>query len=710
MHRSTRVIQLRSAGTTVLVDTSTNGLPTIIHWGADLGVLDDNELDSLATAATPQRVSGALDTPARLTLLPQESFGWQGTPGLVGSRDGRDFSPALGTSRIDSTDDSITVTATDAVAKLSATIELTIGPTGLVRQRITLTNDGDDAYAVQSLAPSFPVPGSAAELLDTTGRHLKERTPQRHAFTVGGHVRESRKGRPGADASLLLAAGSPGFGFERGLVHAVHTEWSGNHRMLAERTPTAEAFLSAGELLLAGEMRLVPGESYTTPWAVGSWGDGLNQLSARFHEELRARPQHPHSPRPVTLNTWEAVYFRHDFEQLSALADRAAEVGVERFVLDDGWFLHRRDDTAGLGDWYVDPEVWPNGLDPLIERVTAHGMQFGLWVEPEMVNPDSDLARAHPDWILQTGDRMPQPARQQQVLNLAIPAAWQYILDRLDAILTEHDISYLKWDHNRDLLDAGDTRTGTPAVHEHTLAVYRLFHELRRRHPSVEIENCASGGARVDLAMVRYTDRIWASDCIDPIERLTIQKYTGLLIPLEVMGSHIGGPTSHSTHRTHDLDFRAGTAIFGHLGIEWDISTIDADDARRLADWVAAYKHYRDLLHTGTIVHADVQDAALDVRGVVAADRSNALFAVTQVTTSISSAPGRITLPGLDGARSYVVRPALPTRTVHTAGQSPLAWAEQPIVLSGRSLTTIGIQAPAQHPESVTLLELTPAD
>ncbi|MCU1638133.1 MAG: Alpha-galactosidase [Microbacteriaceae bacterium] len=706
MPETAPVLQLRSGGTGVLVDTRTTGLPTIVHWGRDLGECGEAELAALADAAVPQRVSGSLDTPARLTILPQESFGWQGSPGLVGSRDGRDFSPALETAGIRSTGDSLTVTATDDAARLSATIEVTIGRTGLLRQRITLVNDGESPYSVQHLAPVFPLPSTAAEILDTTGRHLKERSPQRHGFTFGCHSRESRKGRPGSDATVLLAAGSPGFGFERGLVHAVHPEWSGNHRFVAERTSTAESFLSAGELLLAGEVILQPGESYSTPWIVGSWGDGLNELSARFHEELRARPQHPHSPRPVTLNVWEAVYFDHDLEQLSALADRAAEVGVERFVLDDGWFRRRRDDTAGLGDWFVDPEVWPNGLAPLINRVTGHGIQFGLWVEPEMVNPDSDLARTHPDWMLRTETRMPLPARQQQVLNLSVPEAWQYILDRLDAILSENDVSYLKWDHNRDLLDAGDTRTGLPAVHEHTLAVYRLFEQLKLRHPLVEIENCASGGSRVDLAMMRYTDRVWASDCIDPVERLTIQKYTGLLIPLEAMGSHIGGATSHSTGRTHDLDFRAGTAIFGHLGIEWDITAIDADDIRRLAEWVAAYKHYRELLHTGRLLHADVHDPAIDVRGVVAADDSSALFAVSQVTTSVAYTPGRITFPGLDPDRRYTLSPALPSRQLRSAGLSPLRWAERPLTLSGLALATVGIQAPVQLPERVTLIEL----
>ena len=171
---------------------------------------------------------------------------------------------------------------------------------------------------------SFPVPGDLDEVFDTTGRHLRERSPQRHAFTIGSHVRESRRGRPGSDASLVLAAGRAGFGFERGLVYAVHVAWSGNHRLAAERTPTAESFLAAGELLGSGEIVLGEGESYTTPWTIGSWGDGLNELSRRFHDELRARPRHPRRPRPVTLNTWEAVYFDHDLDTLAALAERAA--------------------------------------------------------------------------------------------------------------------------------------------------------------------------------------------------------------------------------------------------------------------------------------------------------------------------------------------------------------------------------------------------
>jgi alpha-galactosidase len=762
MQRRTEVrtseLHLRQGGTSVVLDTSGPGLPSIAHWGPDLGDLSDAALAGLVLASRPQRVSGAIDEPARLTLLPLESDGWQGTPGLIGSRAGASFSPSFTITSLDvaesdgspqeardttetgvsprsnSTDGTtLTITADDPAAELRLVVTLRLDPHGLLHQRLRLTNTaagstGDDSagldasaaaaldtaatYELGELAATFPLPHTVGEVLDTTGRHLRERTPQRHALTVGRYDRESRRGRPGADATLLVAAGTPGFGFERGLVHAAHLAWSGNHRVSVERAVTGETHTRLAELLAPGEVRLGPGESYETPEALGSWGDGLTQLSSRYHRLLRSRPHHPSTPRPVTLNTWEAVYFDHDLARLSALADAGARVGIERFVLDDGWFHGRRDDTTSLGDWWVDETVWPDGLAPIIAHVTGLGMQFGIWVEPEMVSPDSELARAHPEWILGPGDgRLPAIARQQQVLDLSDQGAFEYVLGKLDALLTDHDIAYLKWDHNRDLLEAGAGSPARPAVHENVLALYSLLDELRRRHPGVEIESCASGGARVDLGILDRTDRIWTSDCIDPVERLVNQKHTGLLVPYELMGAHVGGPRSHSTGRRHDLSFRAGVALPGHFGVEWDISSPDVDDATldELAAWIAVHKQHRDLLHTGTVVHADLPDPAMDVRGVVAPDRSRALFTFSQVATSASYPPGPITLPGLDDEREYRVRLASPTDVLGGPGQSPLAWALDGVVLTGRALRLGGVQAPVLFPERLVLIEAAPA-
>ena len=284
---------------------------------------------------------------------------------------------------------------------------------------------------------------------------------------------------------------------------------------------------------------------------------------------------------------WEAVYFRHDFATLAALADIAADIGVERYVLDDGWFTGRRSDRAGLGDWQVDEHVWPGGLHRLAGYVRARGMQFGLWIEPEMVNPDSGLYRAHPDWILAAGQRRPPLQRHQLVLDLTRPEVSGYLLERISALISEYEIAYIKWDCNRDIIDAGSRpRSGAPAAHGQALAVYALLDELRRRHPGVEWESCAAGGGRIDLAMLERVQRVWTSDMTDALARQSIQRWTGQLVPPEYLGAHMSAPFSHQTGRYMPLSLRCATALFGHFGIEWDLTEASDEDLAELAAWI----------------------------------------------------------------------------------------------------------------------------
>ena len=306
--------------------------------------------------------------------------------------------------------------------------------------------------------------------MDFGGRWAAERMPQRRPFAMGAHRREGRHGRTGADAAFVLSLGEEGFGYQDGEIWACHVAWSGNHVHIAERDFVGTQLIGGGELLLPGEGRLAVGEGYTSPWVYFNHAIGLDAQADRFHRHLRSLPVHPGPERPVSLNVWEAVYFDHDPARLIDLAERAAALGVERYVLDDGWFGARRDDHAGLGDWVVSPEVWPDGLHPLVNRVTELGMQFGLWFEPEMVNLDSDVARAHPEWLMQLDDRLPLEGRFQQGLNLSIPGAYGHVLGQMSAILEEYAISYVKWDHNRDLNDAGTAPDGRPAVAAQTRA------------------------------------------------------------------------------------------------------------------------------------------------------------------------------------------------------------------------------------------------
>ncbi|WP_062207898.1 alpha-galactosidase [Streptomyces sp. NBRC 109706] len=706
-------LNFRSAGTALILDRTGGGLPRVLHWGADLGELSQDSMRELALAQVPQIASNNVDLAVPLALLPEHSAGWQGTPGLTGHRAGADFSTAFTVTATEIGERSLSLTAEDVVAALELRLEIELTPSGLVRQRATLTSRADGSTAPFSLGAlllALPVPERATEILDMTGRHLRERTPQRHEFTIGTHLRDNRKGRTGTDAVTVHIAGEADFGFRSGEVWGLHVAWSGNQRSLAERTHTAVSLLAGGELPLAGEIDLGPDESYTTPWIYGSYGRGLDELSARFHDFLRARPHHPTGPRPVTLNVWEAVYFDHRLPKLKELADAAAEIGAERFVLDDGWFRGRRDDHAGLGDWYVDEEVWPEGLHPLADYVRGLGLEFGLWVEPEMVNQNSDLARAHPEWIMATGDRLPPESRHQQVLDLGHPAAYAHILERLDAIVGEYALTYLKWDHNRDLVEAGHSPTGQAGVHRQTRAVYRLLDELRARHPRLEIESCSSGGGRVDLGVLERTDRVWTSDCIDALERQRIQRWTGLLLPPELMGSHVGAPQAHTTGRTHGLEFRAGTALFGHFGIEWDLTDASPEDRAALAEWISRYKELRPLLHSGRVVREDHSDPALWVHGVVAGDGSRAVFTLAQLATSVQAPTGLVRLPGLDPDARYRVTPFAPADRPVGPAMNALSWWDTGVTLPGRVLGTVGVRPPIQHPERLLLLDVIRVD
>lgn len=706
-----RLIHLQSAGVSVVLDTRGGGVPALLHWGADLGDLHADELAALEFGARAPLRDSRIDVPSRVGVLPTPAEGWIGLPGLVGSRGGAHFSPLFelvaesATQGPEGTARAWRCRARDEVAELDLQIDVELASSGLLRVAAELTNSAEVPYDLEGVTLALPVPAGADELFDLTGRFSRERVPQRGPFPIGRHVRESRQGMPGLDGPYVLVAGEPRFGFTRGEVWGIHCGWSGNQVVYAERTYNGHRHLGGGEVLLPGETRLAQGDRYRTPWLYGSYGRGLNQLAERFHRFLRSRNTHPAVPRPVVVNTWEAVYFEHDPNALLALAEAAADVGAERFVLDDGWFRHRRNPTAGLGDWYVDERIWPGGLHPLIDKVQGLGMDFGLWVEPEMVNLDSDLARAHPDWIFRAGGRQGIPVRNQYALDLGRPEAYRYVADRLRDLLETYEIAFLKWDHNRMLVEAGSGPRGVPGVHVQIQQVYRLLDELRAAHPGLEIETCASGGGRIDLGILEHTDRVWPSDCIDALERQQIHRYTQLLVPPEMIGTHIGGPEAHSTRRQQHLDFRAGTAFWGSMGIEWDIANASVAERDRLRRWVTAHKALRPLLHTGTVVVADHPDPAVWVSGVVSADRDEAVFGVATVDRSTTWPPGRLRLPGLDPDQRYRVEPLPPGDRYAIATQLP-EWWDGGLTLSGRVLGEVGVQLPAMFPESIHLLRL----
>lgn len=717
----------RSASTSVVLDLVDSGLPSVTHWGADIGPLDPSTLRALVVGGVETPGNSAVDQAVRVSLLPEAANGWLGKPGLSGSHAGKNWSPQWSVFDIQFNGSPIavpegsatsptvevhtaeagtlTASARDALGVLELVLVVEVSVEGVIRTRALLRNLSSDPYQLEELTVSYPIPSAAGEVLDFAGRWAHERTPQRRPITVGTHRREGRTGRTGLGAATLLIAGEPHFGFRTGETWSLHTAWSGNHIHQVEKVFSGVQLLSGGELLLPGEINLAQGETYESPWVYGVYGAGLDDAANRLHRDLRSRPQHPKSDRPMTLNVWEAVYFAHDLATLTELADVAATIGIERFVLDDGWFGSRRDDTSGLGDWVVSPEVWPTGLTPLISHVKSLGMKFGLWFEPEMVNLDSDLARSHPEWIMATGAQLPPESRHQQVLNIGIPECYAYIRDAMCAVLDAHDVDYIKWDHNRDLVDAGTLPTGTPGVHEQTEAYYRLLQELKERYPGLEIESCASGGGRVDLGAIQLTDRVWGSDNSDPIDRQSINRWTTQLLPPELIGAHIASKTNHITGRSHSLAFRAITALFNHLGVEWDLRKVSSEAIEELTFWINLYKEHRNLLHGGTVVRIDLPDPALSCNGVVAVDKSDALFSYVTLANSDIWSPGRIRFPGLDTEALYSVE-AILTASMKDAVR-PTPWmGEDSLVLSGAALMRAGLVAPIMRPEAAALFHL----
>lgn len=672
-----------------MLDSRGAGVPRVVHWGRDLGALAESDMILLADAVVPAVPASSIDAPLRLTLLPALADGWSGLP-PVALEGARPAPRQLSTVR---EGDVLVVETQWADAVITTRLELTAQGVLLASQAVR--NGGDAPVLLTAAGIALPVPDRAREVLDFSGRWAGERRPQRSVPGHGVWLRETRHGRGGHDEPFLMVAGTPGFGFGAGEVWSAHLAWSGDTRLWFERTDLGPAVLGAGERLTA--VTLAPGESHESPSVVATWsGAGLDGLSDRLHPWVRSWSTIDR-PRPVTLNTWEAVYFDHSLDRLEPLIDRAAEVGVERFVLDDGWFLGRTDDRRALGDWTVDPVRWPGGLGPLIERVHAGGMEFGLWVEPEMVSLDSELARQHPEWLLTDPESVTW--RWQHALDLSLPEVEEHLFERLDALLAEYPIAYLKWDHNRDLLVADSG----PQVH----ALYRLIDRLRAAHPGVEIESCASGGGRIDLGILRRVDRVWTSDTNDPLVRQQIQRGTGILIPPEYLGSHVGDARAHTTGRVASLGFRLATALFGHAGIESDLTRLAPHELEALRTWTAVHRRFRELLHSGRVVRADAASDAVVTHGVVARDRGEALFSYGVLDATDAALPEPLRLVGLDPERRYRVEVLELGAPAQVLEDAPPPWIAPGVELPGAVLAESGLAMPLLLPGNALVLHVT---
>ena len=695
--------RLEGGGQTLLIGVR-DGRPRIDYWGPALPAGAPPPDPRLLERAGPH---GMLDAGEAFDLLPQAGHGFTGTPALAISRPSGAFITQMVQTESRPRDGGLDLVLADAPAGVEAVVSIDVDPaTGVAAFRTRLRNLGTEPLRLDWLA-SAALELPDGEILGFGGRWAREFDAHRFRLPAGLWASEARTGRTSHHAPPFLVAGEDGFGEAHGRVLGLHFAWSGDHRVLAERLRDGRLQAQAGELFWPGEMSLAPGETYVTPILYAACSDaGLNGLSDRLHPFVRDRilgGRLRGKPRPVHFNTWEAVYFRHDLDELKALAEGAAAVGAERFVLDDGWFRGRNDDTAALGDWSADPAKYPDGLGPLVDHVRGLGLEFGLWVEPEMANADSDLLRAHPDWILGEPGRIQPLGRGQYVLDLTRPEVSDAIFAQLDALLAALPIAYLKWDMNRDLTHPASR--GRPASHAQTRAVYALIDRLRAAHPGVEIESCASGGGRADYEILRRAERIWTSDCNDPIERQSIQRAVSIFFPPEVMGAHVGPADSHTTARTTSLHLRAMTALFGHMGIEADIRAFSARELEALKAAIALHKDLRRLLHGGRLVRQASPGQGANAFVLVGDDGAVASLAQVETPRTAGAAPLR--LSGLDPDAVYDVRLLNPPRRARAAMKHVPALARgETVRAGGRWIAEAGLPTPILRAGEIAVFHL----
>lgn len=426
---------------------------------------------------------------------------------------------------------------------------------------------------------------------------------------AGKKVLESRRGTTShqLNPAVFLDAGESVE--EEGEVWGFLLAWSGNWKSVKEFVSHDQLRVSMGVNDFDFSWHLAPGESFKTPKMIVAYSDvgfgGLSRSLHRFERSEVLPRNNATKPRPVIYNTWETLYFNVNEENLKKLAERAAEIGVEVFVVDDGWFRGRDDDRAGLGDWEPDPKKFPNGLRPVIEHVKSLGMKFGIWVEPENVNPNSDLYRRHPDWVYHFPGRPRSEMRNQLVLNLSRSDVKEYVLGWLDRLLSENDISFVKWDMNRNFSEPGWPDAPRERQREiwvrHVLSLYEILDELRRRHPNVVFEGCSGGGGRVDLGAMERYDQFWTSDNTDALDRLYIQEGFTMAYCPKAMGAWVTGVPNFLTNRSLSLEFRFHSAMMGALGVSVNLLELSRQEIEEAKMHIEFYKRIRHIIQDGDL-------------------------------------------------------------------------------------------------------------
>lgn len=535
----------------------------------------------------------------------------------------------------------------------------------VIARSVRFECDSDEKITLLSaMSACVDLPDKDYEMIDLAGVWARERHVRRHKLDYGIQSIYSMRGCSSYQFNPFLALARENADEFQGQVYGFSLVYSGNFLAQTEVDNYDTARVLMGIHPNGFKWTLEKGESFQTPEMVMVYSEaGLNGMSQTFHKLYRtrlARGTWRDKVRPILINSWEAFYFDFDAPKLLGLADAAADLGMELFVLDDGWFGKRDDSTSSLGDWYPNEEKLKGTLKELAEKINAKGLKFGLWIEPEMTNKDSDLYRAHPDWLLAEQGKRICHSRTQYVLDFSKKEVREYIGDMLENLLAEVPVSYIKWDMNRtfsEVFSNGNDREYQGKVcHKYILGVYELYERLTSRFPHVLFESCASGGARFDPGMLYYAPQGWTSDDTDAIERLKIQYGTSMVYPVSCMGSHVSASPNHQTNRVTPLETRADVAYFGTFGYELDLLKLGEEDKAEIRRQIAFMKEKRDLIQKGTFYRLKSPFEGNETAWmIVSEDQKKALVGYYRVMQPVNVGFKRLKLKGLKEDTCYKV-------------------------------------------------------
>ena len=536
----------------------------------------------------------------------------------------------------------------------------------VITRSVKVVNTGkEDLYLTKVYSACLDMDNKDFEAISLHGSWARERQIGTVPVSHGKYSVESIRGESSHQDHPFLALKTKNADQENGEVYAMHFVYSGNFKAQVQSDQFDQVRMTMGIHPEDFTWKLKEGESFQAPETVLVYSaQGLGQMTRIFHDFYRnhlIRSKYKNQKRPILINNWEATYFDFDTDKLIAIAKQASALGIEMLVMDDGWFGNRCDDNRALGDWFVNEEKLKGGLKYLVDEVNKLGMKFGIWFEPEMISPDSDLYRAHPDYAIAIPGREPSLCRNQYVLDLTRKEVRDYAYECVAKILRSANIEYVKWDMNRQLSDIGSLELPADQMgelyHRYVLAVYEMQERMMTEFPHLLLENCSGGGARFDPGMLYYSPQIWCSDDTDAIERLKIQEGTALIYPLSTMGAHVSDCPNHTVGRVTPFETRGYVALAGTFGYELDVTKIPESDREQIPAQVAMYHKYNDLVREGDYyrIASYAENHYFDCYGVVSKNKKEALYTYVQVLNRPNYHSRRIYLKGLAAEKYYAI-------------------------------------------------------